>query len=125
MQRRPRVIDQAHQKFIRCLPCLVCGDNTSTECCHIRFSDARIGKINPGVGQKPHDKFSAPLCNRHHREQHMGNEQKFWQDRGIDPILIALALYSVSGDVEEAEHIIRSIHEHACTDPKISNVNTK
>jgi len=50
--KRPRQHDEAHLQFIRGLPCLVCEDNTATEACHIRFSDCRAAKVNPGVGQK-------------------------------------------------------------------------
>jgi hypothetical protein len=71
------------------------------------MSDARIGKVNPGVGQKPHDFFTLPLCGKHHREQHATAERAFWESCGnIDPIPLALAIYAVSGDAEEAERII-------------------
>ena len=73
------------------------------------MSDARIAKKNPGVGARPDDKFTLPLCGKHHREQHTGNEQVFWNRYGIDPVLLALALYVVSGDAEEAERIIHSL----------------
>ena len=70
------------------------------------MSDARISKVNPGVGQKPHDFFTLPLCGKHHREQHTGNELAFWKRYGIDPILLALSIYAVTGDAEEAERIM-------------------
>lgn len=106
MIRRPRVHDEKHCEFIRKLPCIVCQDNISTQCAHIRMSDARIAKVNPGVGAKPDDKYTLPLCGECHAKQHSMNENKFWEYRNIDPVLLALALYSVSGDVEEAERII-------------------
>ena len=107
MQKQPRVHDEKHLAFIRQLPCLICNDNTATEAAHIRYSDARIGKVNAGVGAKPHDKYTVPLCGDCHRAQHTkGNERRFWNAVGIDPILIALELYSVSGKTEEAERII-------------------
>jgi hypothetical protein len=73
------------------------------------MSDARIAKVNPGVGQKPHDFFTLPLCGKHHRKQHeYGDERKFWQGYDLDPILLSLAIYAVTGDAEEAEKIINS-----------------
>lgn len=69
-QRTPRERDEAHLKFICSLPCLVCGDDTSVEAAHIRFTDLSVAKDNPGVGQKPHDYWTIPLCGQHHREQH-------------------------------------------------------
>jgi len=109
-QRDPRKHDDRHLAFIRQLPCLVCMDNTSTEAAHIRFSDERAAKINPGVGQKPHDHWTVPLCGRHHREQHTMNEEKFWGTEGIDPLFVAMALYLNSGDAEAGETIIRAQH---------------
>lgn len=107
MKRQPRVHDPDHLAFIRQCDCLCCYDNISTEAAHIRFSEPRIAKFNPGVGQKPDDKFVVPLCGSCHRSQHdAGNERKWWDERNINSLLVALALYSVSGDHEKAAQII-------------------
>lgn len=107
MMRQPRLHDEKHLAFIRTLPCLVTGDNVSVEAAHIRYSDARIAKVNAGVGAKPHDMFTVPLSGEAHRRQHtVGNERKFWDQVGIDPILYALALYAVSGDHERGCQIV-------------------
>lgn len=98
-----------HLHFIRQLPCLVCLDNTTTEAAHVRMADARIAKPITGLGIKPDDWFTLPLCSKHHREQHAGNECKFWQTLDMDPVLLALRFYSISGDVEKAERMIREI----------------
>lgn len=108
--KRPRQHDEAHLQFLRGLPCLACEDNTSTEAAHIRFSDARAAKNNPGVGQKPSDYWAVPLCGKCHRAQHGGNEQAFWDGVMIDPIAVAPWLYLVSGNQEAAESIIRAQH---------------
>ena len=72
------------------------------------MTDGRIAKFNSGISQKPDDRFCLPLCGKHHREQHqIGDEKKFWKSYRTDPILLALAIYSISGDAEEAERIIR------------------
>jgi len=110
-QRSPRTRDDRHLAFIRQLPCLVCLDNTSTEACHVRFTDRRAAKFNPGMGQKPSDWWTVPMCGKHHREQHAGNEQDFWFNvHGIDPIAVAAWLYLVSGDYEAGEMIVREQH---------------
>ena len=109
MQKRPREHNQLHLRLIRSLPCLCCLDNISTEAAHIRYSDSRIAKVNAGVGQKPDDKFTVPLCGECHRKQHSGSERKFWAAQGMDPILIALALYAAR-DTEEMELIVRAQH---------------
>ena len=100
---------EAHLKFIRSLPCIVCGDNTSTEAAHVRMSDPRIGKDITGIGIKPHDYFVVPLCGECHRRQHQMSERLFWRHAGIDPVLKALALYAASGDVDEADKILNAV----------------
>lgn len=95
-----------HLAFIRGLPCLVCQNNIETEACHIRMADPRIGKPNSGLGKKPPDWFTIPLCSRHHRDQHSMGERLWWTSKDIDPILIALALYAVSGDQAAGERIV-------------------
>lgn len=110
-QRQPRQHDDRHLDFIRGLPCTVCLDNTSTEAAHIRMGDRRAAKEKPGIGEKPHDRWAVPLCSDCHREQHQYNERDWWSLHDRDPILIALALHSVSGDHEAGEAIIRAYHE--------------
>lgn len=104
MRRR----DERHLKFIRTLPCILCLDNVTVEAAHIRRADARIGKPATGVAIKPDDRFTLPLCGRHHREEQAKGEGRFWTERD-DPVLWALALYSMSGDGEEAEKLIRFV----------------
>ena len=63
--------------------------------------------MNAGVGAKPDDKYTLPMCGRHHREQHVaGDEREFWKNLGIDPIKITLVLYAVSGDHERGCEIV-------------------
>jgi len=51
------------------------------------------GKEWTGMQEKPSDRWSLPLCNTHHREQHaFGNELKWWASKGIDPFLLAISL---------------------------------
>lgn len=108
-QRMPRQKIASHLAFLRTLPCLCCGDNTSTEAAHIRFSDARIVKMNAGVGAKADDFFCVPLCGQHHRQQHeIGDELVFWKRYGIDPILYALRLWSVSENYEMGCQIVEA-----------------
>lgn len=101
-----------HENFIRQLPCLVCGDDVTVECAHIRFADPRVAKIAAGMGKKPSSEWTIPLCGNHHREQHKVGEFKFWEGVGIDPIFVAMALYLVSGDHEAGEQIIREAQAH-------------
>jgi hypothetical protein len=109
-QRNPRKHDEAHLAFIRQLPCAVCLDNTATEAAHVRYPEPKAAKPITGAGTKPDDKFVVPLCSKCHREQHGGKERAFWNGREIDPIFLALALYSVSGDYDRGLTIIGAYH---------------
>jgi len=90
-QRQPRERDEKHLDFIRSLPCCICG-GIDTEAAHIRAGSIENGKIYTGLQEKPSDKWSLPLCNSHHREQHSMNELAFWSSYQIDPFLLAISL---------------------------------
>lgn len=106
--RHPRVKLAAHLDFVRSLPCCVCGDNTSTEAAHIRASDRSVGKSLTGMGEKPSDIWTVPLCGRCHREQHSVSEFLFWERHQIDPHKKALALWAATGDHELGSQIVGS-----------------
>jgi hypothetical protein len=107
-QKRPRVKDETHLKWIRTLRCCICGA-PGPDAAHIRSANPLYGKRESGAGEKPSDKFSVPLCRPHHDEQHAaGNELKWWTAQGIDPFGLALALHHASGDDEIAEGILHS-----------------
>lgn len=93
-----RQLDKRHCEFIRALPCLVCGNNVMTECAHIRYAEPRAAKRPTGLGERPDDDWTVPLCGRHHRLQHTTNEKRWWTLQGIDPVFVALALRRVTGD---------------------------
>jgi hypothetical protein len=99
--------DPRHLAFIRTLPCIVCKERTETEeAAHVRGKDPSIAKPMTGMGIKPPDFYTLPLCGQHHRDQHEMNEREFWEEAGIDPVKKALALYAHSGDHAVATRII-------------------
>lgn len=105
--KRPRQNYEAHLQFVRELPCCICGDNTSVEAAHIRAGNIYYGKRSTGMGEKPSDCWVTPLCGRHHREQHSRNEVQFWCNEGIDPWVLAMNLWALSGDHEAAESVLQ------------------
>lgn len=108
-QKQPRIHSEAHLNFIRALPCVACMNNIQTEAAHVRGGDLRAAKEwCEGVGRKPHDRWTVPLCSACHRLQHEIGEPKFWAHVEVDPVFLALALHSVSGDHEAGETIIRA-----------------
>ncbi len=108
MGKHPRRHNKAHLDFIRGLPCIICGDNTTTEAAHLRFSDRRAAKPQIGMGEKPDDRWTIPLCGKHHRLQHSKGEESFWLDSKKDPIFVALALWGCTGDQESGELILNN-----------------
>jgi len=108
MQRRPRRLNPRHCRWIAERHCLICGQ-TDVQVAHIKFADGRILKpLSSNIGMKADDRFTLPLCIVHHAAQHAVGERKFWQSYHLDPVLIALHLYSISGDDEQADHFIRT-----------------
>lgn len=103
-----RVKDRMHLDFIRQLPCLNCGNNIATEAAHIRGAAPRAGKRPTGMGEKPDDAWTVPLCGECHLLQHQVGERDFWGACQMDAIFVALALYRASGDHEAGEQIISS-----------------
>lgn len=100
----------AHLKNIRACQCLICGKQA--EAAHIRYSDALYDKVNSGVGSKPHDKYTVPLCPGHHRlypdSQHeTGDEIAFWNRYGIDALALAALLWEAKEDPERMKEIAR------------------
>jgi Putative HNHc nuclease len=107
MQRRPRRRDEFHLKWIRERPCILCGA-TPVDAAHIKMADGRIGKPIASMNEKADDRFTLPLCRAHHLEQHESPERGFWEGYHCDPVLLALALYSITGDDEAGDHLIRT-----------------
>jgi len=105
-QKRQKIDSPAHEQFIRELPCVICGDATSTECAHVSYADLRYGKFGRGIGQKEESIWVVPLCGAHHRQQHTGNERKFWQAYAIDPCRVAAALFLRTQQYSTALEII-------------------
>ena len=104
--KRARIKSETHEDFVRSLPCVVCGDNTTTEAAHISYADMRYGKFGRGKGQKEESIWVVPLCGRHHHVQHEIGERIFWADHGIDPCRVAAALYIRTQDYQTALQII-------------------
>lgn len=105
-QRQPRERDEPHLRFVRMQPCCLPFCKRPAEAAHLRMSNMSIGKEMTGKGEKPHDKFTVPLCPYHHREgtdaQHKSNEREWWVMRGLNPWAIAASLWIESGGAARA-----------------------
>ena len=91
--RKANIISsEKHRRFIASLPCIVCGDNTQVQCCHIR-SIPKLGNIGKGIRD---DRFCIPMCFHHHNLQHKIGEFEFFYKFNINPILLSMKLASIS-----------------------------
>jgi len=90
-----RVRSKEHLKYVARQPCVICGRQPS-HAHHVRFAQPR------GVGLKVSDEFTVPLCAIHHQENHtVGNERQWWQDRKLDPLMVASKLWEESRQLEQ------------------------
>lgn len=106
-QRAPRERDPGYLAFVRRTGCVV-GAITGEPCqgpidaMHQRFTDPKAGRVNPGMGRKPDDRWALGGCRHHHSMQHAGNERRFWSEYvGADPTDLAVEMhiaYSTGGD---------------------------
>ena len=76
-----------HLRYVGRQPCLICG-RAPSHAHHIRFAQAR------GLALKVSDEFTVPLCAIHHNQNHAtGDERKWWERHGIDPLSVARDLW--------------------------------
>lgn len=80
--------DRNHLRFVAMQACLICG-RTPADAHHVKSAQPRA------LGRKVSDRFTVPLCRLHHRELHAGgSEERWWHDKGIDPLLVAADLWA-------------------------------
>jgi hypothetical protein len=89
-----------HLTFVRQLPCVVCGKAAPSEAAHVR------SESDGGTGIKPSDRYCLSLCSSCHALQHEFGELRFWSTLRIDPLNVALRLWTVSGNITAGERIV-------------------
>jgi hypothetical protein len=89
-----------HLAFVRQLPCVACGKAAPSEAAHVRTG------TDSGVGIKPSDRYAVPLCSACHARQHRKGELTFWSALRIDPVNVALRLWTVSSDIAAGERTV-------------------
>jgi hypothetical protein len=85
-----RIRCKEHLRFVASQPCLICGRSPS-HAHHIRYAQIR------GLSLKVSDEFTVPLCAIHHHHIHTTDkEREWWQERNIDPLVLAKDLWRQS-----------------------------
>lgn len=93
-------------KHVRKLHCAGCDEQYEPrEAAHVRMGNGG------GMGLKPSDYRTVPLCHACHSYQHQLGERSFWERLERDPdyvIILALAAYVADrrGLIETLEHIV-------------------
>lgn len=101
--REPRERDPDYCGWIASLPCVACARwgmfKQGVHVAHLRASSLEHGKRETGKAEKPHDRWTTPLCPYHHmnggrksQTYYLGGEEAFWGDLGIDPFELCLEL---------------------------------
>jgi hypothetical protein len=105
-----RIRDRDHVKLVAKQACLVCGRRPADPH-HLRFAQSRA------LGRKVSDEFTVPLCRGHHREVHRcGDEAAWWKKAGIDPTVLARALWLQSHPLPTASGNDQSTGNSRSTD---------
>lgn len=73
-RKDPRWRSPAHRAFVRSFHCAMCGVDAPIECAHVRIAG------NGGMGFKPADWDTVPLCRDCHADQHTRGERTFWRE---------------------------------------------
>ena len=82
-----RIRSKEHLRFVASQPCLICGRSPS-HAHHIRYAQSN------GLSLKVSDEFTVPLCAIHHHQIHTtGKEREWWEERNVDPLLVASRLW--------------------------------
>src|SRR5215471_9152268 len=95
-----------HLAFIRQLPCVACGKAAPSEAAHVRTG------TDGGTAVKPGDRYVVPLCTACHAKQHRVGELGFWCALRIDPLSVALRLWTVSADLKAGERTVFRARQH-------------
>lgn len=94
----------SHLKWVRGHECAAVGSGG----CGGRIEAAHVRRgTDGGVGMKPGDCFTLPLCSEHHRRQHQIGEAPFEKETGVNMKSTADALWNASphGRRYRAEHL--------------------
>ena len=85
-----RIRCKEHLRYVASQPCVICG-RLPSHAHHVRYAQRR------GLGIKVSDEFTVPLCATHHQQLHnTTKEREWWQERKINPLIIAGTLWRES-----------------------------
>ena len=102
-----RIRCKEHLRFVASQPCAICGRSPS-HAHHVRHAQSR------GIGLKVSDEFTVPLCATHHHQIHTtSKEREWWQQRNIDPLMIASSLWQQSRERHSDASVVEASNDQA------------
>lgn len=112
--RKGRALNPKHLALVRRCGCLGCDNDPARVAAHLRTTIA--GKPIAGIGAKPDDRWSLPLCATCHTDggkdaQHNIGEVTFWKRLGLDPHAICDLLVAASPDIEAMRAVVFKARE--------------
>ncbi len=93
-----RLKSAKHLRLIRQLSCLACLRTPCGEAAHVRHLT--------GMGIKPDDRWSVPLCHHCHMRQHRRSQKAFWDALDLNPDEIAEELYARSPNLDDMRRVL-------------------
>lgn len=99
-------MDEAHLAHIRQCPCCICRKMQAGEAHHLQSIGER------GMSLRATDRWAVPLCTEHHTGSagvhRVGSrrETAWFQERGIDAVWLASALWKARGDLAAMTKIV-------------------
>lgn len=106
-RRSTLIRDPDYLAMVRQCPCLKCGLDGFSQAAHVRMNGRCHGQA---IGAKPGDARALPLCADCHLydadAQHKVGELAFWNDLGINPLIVCDRLYAKRGDVPAMRAVI-------------------
>jgi hypothetical protein len=80
---------------------------------HISYAEPKYGKLGRGKGSKEDDKWALPIGHAEHMQSHDVGERRYWEMTGLDPCIIAMALWAAYPDEEKALLILEHSYRQA------------
>lgn len=103
-------MSEEHLKLIRNLPCCICGKH-GAEAHHMK-----TGTGERGMGIRSTDRWALPMCHDDHMEvERVGSrkEETWFRERGVYAALLALDLWTNTGDLARMGRVLKAHLEMA------------
>jgi hypothetical protein len=95
-----RLRNKYHLQEVASRACVVCG-RRPCDAHHLTFAQPKA------MQRKVSDEFVVPVCRLHHSELHQsGNEEAWWESKGVKPLLIAERLWNETRDSAATNEVL-------------------